>query len=1079
MRPEDTLERTSSFMSKCFKTRSAIHLLLSGIAISHTTAFADENHENLNGAEFFRKASAIETSAVVDPESPPQHLRVQFKDPGGKPLTAFLVRTSARRADFTTRYASKGKAVKDFDPGPIRTYKGWVEALPDTMVAATLLHDGTMRISIQRAISSKGWGSKGGIAPGPYSADKPKGSSLIDNRLNVVQEKGAENFDGGKDFTFVSGKPKFEFATPYPGASFSSGIPTNEAFYKKIATVDTGVVIRADFFNSKNEKRLNNLDGYRKIVAHCEHAANNFDLMSLRCGFESLQISNVVIPSGYRDPNHKGDEGVIYTDEQTTRFLNGLKPADGSILLKYAGGGAANGLKKRKTDQWISCAISNWNHEFGHWLGWGGDNCGMGVETDLLGPLSTPAWAQACHSFGVVAVNNHKRSRLLQRENPEWSMHDNYRPLPTLPILPYAMMDDLEGRVNKDTVIDCLSNDFDVNGDDIAIADFDKTSIHGGTITFVPQGGKNGRDALRYTPKADYTGKDRFTYCIVDSAGRMAYGNIRVNVKTGQTRTLISYLSFDDVDELYELDPLFNHVIPVSKRSRLGLPWGEGFRTKPFVACWDVYRARKRYFDGFIVSVYNWFSGKGNIVNPNDRVKTTHYDEKAALAPYSNKEFSFDITGQAFLNCPDGVYDISLYRWPYSNVQSRREIKKHPKLKLHRIALRVDGKELGAMSVNSDIELKNEPIARGPYGDQFSIFRLDLSKKMSDPKFQAALKEADRLTTYFHPLPMMRNRMNGVKGPKVELVVELSKSEGLFVGGLDMTPVDKSFENLKGKFGNAVKINDRYRLFHDINRDGSAYKTLSYWFYAPTWKMPCGPKFVRVWGVSDGFDFDFRKNMMKFSDKFVNPDTQGEGRIDFPIPSAGEWHHYALVLGKKDAKVYIDGEMAGSAPRTNFSPRIGSPTTKGMGDMFFVNLNGAIDDFRVYSGVLEQKDIKTLMDGGVPEFLTPFPGQAAFDEQELSWVPCANAANQKVYIAESEDELKTCEPTATLKGSVYKFKAPIKANSSYFWRIDTKRKDGKVVPGTVWKFSTADKLYSPAEALERKTAAFREKLEEL
>ncbi len=84
---------------------------------------------------------------------------------------------------------------------------------------------------------------------------------------------------------------------------------------------------------------------------------------------------------------------------------------------------------------------------------------------------------------------------------------------------PDAIEDSVTTRQGDPPVdIDVLSNDFDLNGDDIVLTAFDQETDNGGTITLndngTPQDG--GDDTLIYTPAAGFLGTDSFGYSISD-----------------------------------------------------------------------------------------------------------------------------------------------------------------------------------------------------------------------------------------------------------------------------------------------------------------------------------------------------------------------------------------------------------------------------------------------------------------------------------------------------------------------------------------------------------------------------------
>ncbi len=88
--------------------------------------------------------------------------------------------------------------------------------------------------------------------------------------------------------------------------------------------------------------------------------------------------------------------------------------------------------------------------------------------------------------FARVDLENFKSSK------PATEMND-YE-IPPIARLDKVLELDADGSAN----IDILLNDYDANGDDVVIKDFDAQSTLGGTITFVPAENSSSRDKLKY-----------------------------------------------------------------------------------------------------------------------------------------------------------------------------------------------------------------------------------------------------------------------------------------------------------------------------------------------------------------------------------------------------------------------------------------------------------------------------------------------------------------------------------------------------------------------------------------------------
>lgn len=113
---------------------------------------------------------------------------------------------------------------------------------------------------------------------------------------------------------------------------------------------------------------------------------------------------------------------------------------------------------------------------------------------------------------------------------------------------------------------------------------------------------------------------------------------------------------------------------------------------------------------------------------------------------------------------------------------------------------------------------------------------------------------------------------------------------------------------------------------------------------------------------------------------FVNLDNGTvEPRASSGVASAiGEWFFVAVTWDKTALKIYVNGEFKSQSTRTG--DLVSTPVTAQIGRGEQTNLtanafNGIIDDVAMFSVVLEEEDIKSLMDQGIKDSL----GLAAVD----------------------------------------------------------------------------------------------------
>ncbi len=95
---------------------------------------------------------------------------------------------------------------------------------------------------------------------------------------------------------------------------------------------------------------------------------------------------------------------------------------------------------------------------------------------------------------------------------------------------PNAFPDGGTGFAGIPVALDVLANDYDVNGDTVAIGTFDATTLHGGTVVRSIATGPGGRDQLTYNAPVGYFGPDSFSYTAVDPGGLAASALVSLTV---------------------------------------------------------------------------------------------------------------------------------------------------------------------------------------------------------------------------------------------------------------------------------------------------------------------------------------------------------------------------------------------------------------------------------------------------------------------------------------------------------------------------------------------------------------------
>ena len=445
----------------------------------------------------------------VDPANPPESMRVEV-DKDGQTRTFYLERYSIRGADFElVLLGVDGTTQTTIDAGPVRTYRGWCEEEPDSIIAAMLLPNGDLRYHVFRGNADDWWHIP---------------------QVEYNESAGAEN-----NFTEIGGMPNQPGGEVYPGASFTEPAATLDSFYRDTYQADVGFDLTVEYVDNFN---------YSDWVTYgrkAESAISRYNAITIRDMFAEHLLGKVVI--------RQSQAGLDYTNPQwelewpaINTYWENLFPSVDHHFLAFVGsvgGGVAfvcdyggTNWGARSFNGWSSDGTwwHVWRHEAGH--NWG---CGDCVE--------------GCPGPDGSTVNSNNSLTLSRFSNPEITQFMNCRRRSdrytilrnlgtyTYPVPPYANLDraTIDVATQEYVELDVLANDYDANGDQVAISDFDEMSDKGGTIMIGEGEGPDGRDILIYVPPGNILGDDNFNYSIVDDTGRVSEGNIIIYLDLSNT----------------------------------------------------------------------------------------------------------------------------------------------------------------------------------------------------------------------------------------------------------------------------------------------------------------------------------------------------------------------------------------------------------------------------------------------------------------------------------------------------------------------------------------------------------------
>lgn len=191
----------------------------------------------------------------------------------------------------------------------------------------------------------------------------------------------------------------------------------------------------------------------------------------------------------------------------------------------------------------------------------------------------------------------------------------------------------------------------------------------------------------------------------------------------------------------------------------------------------------------------------------------------------------------------------------------------------------------------------------------------------------------------------------------------------------------------------------------------------------------------------------------------------------------GAWRHVALVMGKADSKLYVDGKLVSTGKaiavpselaRLHFGARWNGANWSNYFD-------GAISQVRVQSGALSPQQITLNFGGSQYQFAShpsPAVGGKVVAERKpvLAWSPGVRVARADYDVYLSADQSKVA---SAVKGDAAylgraasgKLAPSLKPGTTYYWRVDGLDASGKTIAkGKVWSFATSGGLLVDLDA---------------
>ena len=207
--------------------------------------------------------------------------------------------------------------------------------------------------------------------------------------------------------------------------------------------------------------------------------------------------------------------------------------------------------------------------------------------------------------------------------------------------------------------------------------------------------------------------------------------------------------------------------------------------------------------------------------------------------------------------------------------------------------------------------------------------------------------------------------------------------------------------------------------------------------------------------------------------QFRNGDTAvtASGVLDAYV---NEWVHVAMTWDNGAVVQYINAEQVSTGNITFRDTADATVMTIGCVDsQSSETFVGSLDEARIYSHILTQPEIETIMIGEFPTAYSPAPADGAFHEDTwvtLSWKPGTLAVSHDVYLGENFDDVnegagdtfRGNQMTAFYVAGFPGFAYPdgLVPGTTYYWRIDEVNDTHPDSPwkGEVWRFIVPSRI---------------------
>ena len=470
--------------------------------------------------------------------------------------------------------------LTEVDPGPVRSYLGYIAELPGLPVSAVLSSDGLYASIIQEGGNS--------IRIEPREVDGKRVHFLSTTVEKDSIRRNDLSFAASEDLTVAAPTDpivsRLSAAATVSTTSQSSGATLPPSRVMNVYEYEVGVEIGSAAL-------LNNYSGssvsakVASATAVAQQIPGNLNARYLRAAGVRHRLGTVIIRTNASEDKFTVRNGNDSSGLRAFRdYWNNNPSVVGSThdLAVYHVRSAPSGLAYVNTigtssryaltasngpTSWADGTLA---HEFGHTWSLNHTNSGPIVNYNYNAGGSLPSKfyetkprnnsgsnsSGGNHVF-ITPMNgngNHNIGRFATDEaNDIYNTRQNKLSFGDLvsnpgPIPPFGHRDIVTATGSAIT-IDVIANDFDGNNDVLDVQLLDTVSQKGGTITLSSGTGPGGRNQLIYTPPAQASGVDFFHYTVFDTTNRTDWGAVYVK-NQGPTRVTLGQSKY-----LYDVGP--------------------------------------------------------------------------------------------------------------------------------------------------------------------------------------------------------------------------------------------------------------------------------------------------------------------------------------------------------------------------------------------------------------------------------------------------------------------------------------------------------------------------------------------